>query len=266
MLYFVATPIGNLKDISFRAIEVLKEVDIIACEDTRHSLRLLESYEIKKPLISYHKFNEQASSEKIIEELKLGKNVAVISDAGTPIISDPGSVLIDKLISENLEFTVIPGACAFVPALILSGLGRGRFLFYGFLPEKNSEIKKQLKKLEDIEFPIIFYCAPHDVKKTIKSLYDAFGERRCVAVREITKLHEERVDFLLSNGYIGEERGEFVIVVEGATKVKRTYPESVEEHFETYIQQGFSKNDAIKQVAKDRGVHKSEIYSIIVNK
>ena len=130
MLYFIATPIGNLKDISIRALEVLKEVDLIACEDTRHSLKLLSSYEIKKPLISYHKFNEQASSEKIISELISGKNVAVISDAGTPVISDPGSVLIDKLIENNLEFTVIPGACAFVPALLLSGLGKGKFLFY----------------------------------------------------------------------------------------------------------------------------------------
>ena len=138
MLYFVATPIGNLKDISLRAIEVLKEVDLIACEDTRHSLKLLNSYEIKKPLISYHKFNEQTCSQKIIEELKDGKSVAVISDAGTPVISDPGSVLIEKLIEEGLEFTVVPGACAFIPALLLSGLGKGKFFFYGFFPEKNS--------------------------------------------------------------------------------------------------------------------------------
>ncbi len=266
MLYFVATPIGNLKDISFRAIEVLKSVDIIACEDTRHSLRLLDAYEIKKPLVSYHKFNEQTSGQKIIEELKNGKNVAVISDAGTPIISDPGSVLVEKLIQENLEFTVVPGACAFIPALILSGVSKGRFLFYGFLPEKNSEIKKQLKKLENLEFPIIFYCAPHDIKKTIKAIYDSFGDRRCVAVREITKLHEERIEFGLEQGYQGEERGEFVIIVDGAKEVCANYPQDVLEHYNLYINQGLTKNDAIKQVAKDRGVVKNEIYKVIVDK
>ncbi len=265
MLYFIATPIGNLKDISIRALEVLKEVDLIACEDTRHSLKLLGNYEIKKPLISYHKFNEQASSEKIISGLEGGKSVAVISDAGTPVISDPGSVLIDKLIEKNLEFTVIPGACAFVPALLLSGLGKGKFFFYGFLPEKNSEIKKELAILKDLPYPIIFYSAPHDVKKTVKSLFDNFGDRRAVAVREITKLYEERIDFSLSQGYLGEERGEFVIVVEGAEALS-PFSSSIEEHFQSYIDKGLTKNEAIKQVAKDRGVHKSEIYSLFVNK
>ncbi len=266
MLYFIATPIGNLKDISIRALEVLKEVDLIACEDTRHSLKLLSSYEIKKPLMAYHKFNEQASSEKIIAELTSGKNVAVISDAGTPVISDPGSVLIDKLIEMGLEFTVIPGACAFVPALLLSGLGKGKFLFYGFLPEKNSEIKKELTVLKDLPYPIIFYSAPHDIKKTVKSLFDNFGDRRAVAVREITKLHEERVDFNLSSGYAGEERGEFVIVVQGSSEKVNTFSDSIEEHYQSYIDKGYTKNEAIKQVAKDRGVHKNEIYSLFVNK
>lgn len=265
MLYFVATPIGNLKDISIRAVEVLKEVDLIACEDTRHSLKLLNSYEIKKPLVSYHKFNEQVSSEKIIQELKNGKNIAVISDAGTPVISDPGSVLIEKLIQEGLEFTVVPGACAFIPALLLSGLGKGRFFFYGFLPEKNSEIKKELAPLKALNYPIIFYSAPHDVQKTIKSLFDNFGDRRAVAVREITKLHEERAEFMLSCGYGGETRGEFVIVVEGASEQEAGYPEDINEHLQKYLTQGLSKNEAIKQVAKDRGVHKSEIYSQFVN-
>lgn len=266
MLYFVATPIGNLKDISLRAIEVLKEVDLIACEDTRHSLKLLNSYEIKKPLISYHKFNEQLSSEKIIAELKDGKSVAVISDAGTPVISDPGSVLIEKLIEEGLEFTVIPGACAFIPALLLSGLGKGKFFFYGFLPEKNSEIKKELAPLKCLNYPIIFYSAPHDLQKTIKAIYDNFGDRRAVAVREITKLHEERKEFLLSSGYNGETRGEFVIVVEGGSSAEEGYPEDLNEHLNIYLNQGLSKNEAIKQVAKDRGVHKSQIYSQFVNK
>ena len=152
MLYFVATPIGNLKDMSFRAIEVLNSVDEIACEDTRHSIKLLNHYEIKKPLFSYHKFNEKASGEKIIEKLKSGKNIAVISDAGMPVISDPGNILADMLIKEGLEFTVVPGACAFVSALVLSGLDASRFCFLGFLPEKEGERKAFLENSRTIVF------------------------------------------------------------------------------------------------------------------
>ena len=225
---------------------------------------MLDAYQIKKPLISYHKFNEQVVGDKIIEELKSGKNIAVISDAGTPIISDPGSVLVEKLIANNLEFTVIPGACAFVPALIISGLSKGKFLFYGFLPEKNSELKKELNTLKDLPYPIIFYVAPHDINKTIKSIFNVFGNRRSVAVREITKLHEERIEFCLENGYNGEERGEFVLVVEGQAK-QESFPKDVIEHYNLYIEKGLSKSEAIKQVAKDRGVHKSEIYALFVN-
>lgn len=261
MLYFVSTPIGNLKDISFRAVEVLKQADVIACEDTRRSLVLLNAYDIKKPLISYHKFNEATASDKIIELLRQGKEVAVISDAGTPIISDPGDVLSKKLIENNLPYTVIPGACAFVPALILSGLNEGRFYFYGFLPDKKGDIKRELESLSQIRVPLIFYCAPHDVKKTAEYLYEFLGERKAVAVREITKIHEQRTEFNLSEGYNGEIKGEFVLIVEG-NKQKQAFPEHIEEHLQFYLDKGLTKNEAIKQVAKDRGVHKSEIYAL----
>lgn len=261
MLYFVSTPIGNLKDISFRAVEVLKQADVIACEDTRHSLVLLNAYDIKKPLISYHKFNESNASDKIIELLRQGKEVAVISDAGTPIISDPGDVLSKKLIENNLPYTVVPGACAFVPALILSGLNEGRFYFYGFLPDKKGDIKRELESLNQIRVPIIFYCAPHDLTKTVDYLYEFLGERKAVAVKEITKIHEQRFEFNLSEGYSGELKGEFVLIVEG-NKQKQAFPERIEQHLKYYLDKGLTKNEAIKQVAKDRGVHKSEVYAL----
>ena len=182
MLYFVATPIGNLKDITLRAIEVLKSVDEIACEDTRHSLGLLNAYDIKKPLFAYHKFNERESGEKIIEKLKAGKNIAVITDAGMPVVSDPGNILSQMLVEEGLDFTVVPGACAVVSALVLGGLDSSRFCFLGFMPSKSSERKEFLEKYKNLDMTLIFYSAPHDVKKDIESIYSVFGERRAVAV------------------------------------------------------------------------------------
>ena len=261
MLYFVATPIGNLKDVTLRAIEVLKEADVIACEDTRHSLPFLREYGISKPLIAYHKFNEVASCEGIISLLKEGKTVAVISDAGTPLISDPGSVLCKRLIKEDLPFTVIPGACAFVPALLLSGMDTQNFFFFGFLPEKSGEVKKSLQKVKDLTCPLIFYSAPHDVDKTVSRLAEVLGDRKAVAVREITKLYEQRVDFSLASGYSGEKRGEFVIIVEGNSDLK-TYPTDVKEHVLLYTEQGIDKKEAIKLVAKERGVAKNDIYKL----
>ena len=263
MLYFVATPIGNLKDISFRALEVLKEVDEIACEDTRHSLKLLNHYEIKKPLFSYHKFNEKASGEKIIEKLKDGKNIAVISDAGMPVISDPGNILADMLIKEGLEFTVVPGACAFVSALVLSGLDASRFCFLGFMPEKEGERKTFLEKYKDLDLTLIFYSAPHDVKKDIKSLFDAFGDRRAVTVREITKMHESVESFSLKDGVLTEPKGEYVILVEKPQKQDFSSL-SEEEHINMYLDKGLDKKEALKLVAKERGVSKSSLYKYTI--
>ena len=264
MLYIVATPIGNLKDISYRAVEVLNSVDEIACEDTRHTLKLLNAYDIKKPLIAYHKFNEKSESQKIADKLESGLNIALVTDAGMPLISDPGNTLVKVLIERGLEYTVIPGATAFVCALVMSGLLDYRFNFVGFLPEKNSERTALLQKYKDSDAPCVFYCAPHDVQKTVKSIYSVFGERKAVAVREITKAFESRVQFNLSEGYEGETRGEFVIITEGAPECEKKFEMSVNEHIEAYIASGMDKKEAIKAVAKERGVPKNEIYKYTV--
>ena len=264
MLYFVATPIGNLKDVSYRAIETLNLVDEIACEDTRHSATFLNFYNIKKPLFSYHKFNEKESGEKLIEKLKSGKNIALITDAGMPVISDPGNILTNMLIENGLEFTVVPGACAFVSALVLSGLDSSKFCFLGFLPQKNSERKAFLDKYKDLDMTLIFYSAPHDVIKDIESIYNAFGNRTAVAVKEITKLHEKREQFFLADGMKGEPKGEYVLLVEGG-KVQNSNLELTEkEHIEKYIAQGYDKKEALKMVAKERGVSKSSLYKYTI--
>lgn len=264
MLYFVSTPIGNLGDMTYRGVETLQSVDVIACEDTRRSLPLLERYGIKKRLISYQKFNEAATSEKIVEELKKGLNVAVISDAGTPLLSDPGAYLCRALIREDLPFTVVPGANALLPALILSGLDTSKFCFIGFLPEKNAERERLLESYSTIPATLVFYCAPHDIKKTTAALYSAFGDRKAVAVKEITKLHEGRVEFSLSQAPDIDERGEFVILVEGNQGVSfGDMP--IEKHIELYLNEGMSKLQAIKKVAKERGVPKSSLYKYTIN-
>lgn len=260
MLYFVGTPIGNLKDISLRALEVLKSVDEIACEDTRHSLGLLNAYQIKKPLFAYHKFNEKETGEKIVEKLKSGKDIAVISDAGMPAISDPGNVLVTLLIENNLEFTVVPGACAFVSALVLSGLDSSKFCFLGFLPEKTSQRKEFLQKYANLDMTLIFYSAPHDIKKDIQSIYSVFGSRRAVAVKEITKMFEKAERFSLEQGLTQEPKGEYVLLVEGASNQNENLSLSEKEHIELYLSQGMDKKEALKKVAKERGVSKSSLY------
>ena len=264
MLYFASTPIGNLEDITYRAVEVLNSVDVIACEDIHHSLPLLSKYGIKKQLMSYQKFNEAESGEKIIELLKENKNVAVISDAGTPLLSDPGAVLTKKLIELDLPFTAIPGANAVLPALILSGLNSSRFTFIGFLPEKNNDRQKLLESYSAVDSTLIFYCAPHDLKKVAKYLYDGLGDRKAVAVKEITKLHETRVEFTLGSGLECDERGEFVILVEGATAHDFTNM-PIKEHIALYLGEGMSKMEAIKKVAKERGVPKSSLYKYTID-
>ena len=264
MLYLVATPIGNLKDISLRALEVLKSVDEIACEDTRHSLSLLNHYEIKKPLVSYHKFNEKESGEKLVQKLLEGKNIALITDAGMPVISDPGNILVNMLIQNGLEFTVVPGACAFVSALVLSGMPSDKFCFLGFLPQKASERERFLEKYKNLDMTLIFYSAPHDVKKDIQSLNKAFGNRKAVAVREITKIHESVEAFNLADGDIREPRGEYVLLVEGGLIENPNLSLSEEEHVKLYLEKGLDKKEAIKMVAKERGVSKSSLYKYTI--
>lgn len=265
MLYLVSTPIGNMGDISLRAIETLKNVDVIACEDTRHSLKLLEFYGIKKQLIAYHKFNEAKETENIIELLKSGKNVALITDAGTPVVSDPGNVLTKTLVENNVEFTVVPGATACVSALLLSGLDASNFTFIGFLPEKNKDRQELLKKYAYVPSTLIFYSAPHDVNKDLKDLYSCLGDRNAAAVKEITKLHETVYRFTLAAAEISQPRGEFVIVVEGCKTAPNVYENLTEkEHIDLYLRRGMSKKEAIKIVAAERGVSKNSLYKYTV--
>lgn len=261
MVYFVATPIGNLKDITLRALETLKEADIIFCEDTRHTIKLLNAYEIKKPLYSCHKFNETEAAERILEASRRGEKVAVVSDAGTPVVSDPGNIVCKTLREAGEAYTLIPGACAFVAALVLSALPADRFAFIGFLPEKKSEKKAVLERYKDSDLTLAFHSAPQDVDKDISAMYEVFGDRNAAAVREITKLHEETVRFTLAEGLAGEKRGEFVLVVEGAKQGESPLNAlSEREHIQHYMLAGLDKKEALKRAAKDRGVSKSVLY------
>ena len=267
MLYFVSTPVGNLKDISLRALEVLKSVDLIACEDTRTSLKLLNRYDIKKPLTAYHKFNETKAGEKLIEELKNGINIAVITDAGTPVISDPGNVLTKLLVSEGLEYTVIPGATAFVPALILSGLDSSRFAFIGFLPDKKKDREELLSRYKNLDMTMIFYSAPHDLLNDLETLYSVFGARKAAVCKEITKLHEGAEHIVLGEKLSEEEpKGEYVIVVEcGEAEQNSLLSLPIEKHILYYMESGLDKKDAVKAVAKDRKMTKSDVYKFSID-
>ncbi|MDR3593311.1 16S rRNA (cytidine(1402)-2'-O)-methyltransferase [Clostridium sp.] len=270
-LYLVPTPIGNLKDITLRALETLREVDIIAAEDTRQTLKLLNHFEIKKSLISYHKFNEQNKSDTIINLLIEGKDVAVVSDAGTPGISDPGSVIVERCIKENIHFEVLPGATAITTALVYSGLDTTKFLFRGFLPRENKERKNITKELLQSQETIIFYEAPHRLIDTLTFLLETFGDRRIAVCRELTKIYEEiyrgalkeAVEYFVEN----KPRGEFVLVLEGKKleEIKEEQRDtwinlSIEEHILKYINKGINKKEAIKIVAKEREIPKSEVY------
>ena len=266
MVSFVATPIGNLKDITLRALETLKAADVIFCEDTRHTVKLLNAYEIKKPLYACHKFNETQASEKIVEAAKRGENVAVVSDAGTPVVSDPGNVVCKILRENGIAYTIIPGACAFVAALVLSALPADRFAFIGFLPDKKSEKKAVLERYKDSDLTLAFHSAPQDVDKDIAAMYEVFGERNAAAVREITKLHEETQTFTLSQGLAGEKRGEYVLVVEGAKQQESPLNALSEtEHIRHYMAAGLDKKEALKRAAKDRGVSKSVLYPFAID-
>ena len=267
-LYIVATPIGNLEDITLRAIKILGQVDMIAAEDTRHTLGLLNHLEISKPLISYYKQVENSKSDKLIEMLLEGKNIALVSDAGTPGISDPGEVIIKKAIENNIEVIPIPGACAMVNALIASGLSTKQFVFIGFLPVNNGEKREILKNLKYETKTLIFYEAPHKIKNTLSTIYEKFGDRECVLARELTKIHEEFLRGNISKILEGieEPKGEFVILIEGNNKTEEEYnkeklnEKTLEEHYLYYEKQGLEKKEIIKQIAKDRNVSKNEIY------
>ena len=270
-LFLVATPIGNLEDITLRAINVLKEVDLIAAEDTRHTLKLLNYLKIKKSLESYYKENENTKSEYLINKLLEGKNIALVSDAGTPAISDPGEVIVRQAIENNIEIVPIPGACAFVNALIASGMNTREFSFVGFLPVNKKEKKERLEELKEYEKTIIFYEAPHKLINTLNLMMEIFGNRKIVLAREITKIHEEFIRGNLKEilEKCKEPKGEFVIVVEGCAKdAKENEYEnlSLEEHYKIYEDKGLEKKEIIKKIAKDRNVNKNEIYKNFLKK
>lgn len=267
-LYIVATPIGNLEDITYRAINILQTVDIIAAEDTRHTLKLLNHYNISKHLISYHRHNEEEKSDDLIAKLKEGKNIALVSDAGTPGICDPGEAVIQKSIEEGIQVIPIPGACAFVNALICSGLNTDTFLFLGFLPLNKKNRKHKLQEIQESHQTTIIYEAPHKLQTTLKDLQEVIGERKVVIARELTKIHEEfirgNIEEIIEK--TKEARGEMIILIEGAQEVissetQETFQNlSLEEHYSYYEKQGLDKKEIIKKIAKDRGVPKNEIY------
>lgn len=265
-LYIVATPIGNLEDITLRALNVLREVDVIAAEDTRQTLKLLNHFEISKPLISYHRHNEDIKSNILIEKLKNGENIALVSDAGTPGICDPGEEVIKKSIEEGITVIPIPGACAMINALIASGLPTKEFNFLGFLPLNKKLRKEKLKEIENSEKTIIIYEAPHKMKTTLLDLKNILKNRKIVLARELTKIHEEfirkNVDELLQE--IDNLKGEMILIIEGNKIENKEESElnnlSLEEHYKYYEKQGLDKKEIIKKIAKDRNVNKNEIY------
>lgn len=263
MLYFVATPIGNLDEITYRAIETLKSVDVIAAEDTRHTALLLGKYGIKTRTVAYHKFNERASVGGLIDMLKAGKSVAVVSDAGMPTVSDPGHVLIDEAIKHGLDYTVISGACAAIDALVLSGLDTRAFTVLGFLPERNIDRVRFVEPYKTVPCTLVFYSAVHDIQKDLRFLYETFGPRRAAVCREMTKMFET-----VTRGTLGSmpeitEKGEFAVVVEGL-KDNPLNAMTVREHLQHYIEGGMDSRDAVKKVAEDRHIAKSEVYKIAV--
>ena len=270
-LYVVATPIGNLEDITLRAIRFLKEVDLIAAEDTRHTLKLLNHLEISKPLISYHRHNEEEKSDLLINKLKDGNSIALVSDAGTPGICDPGEEIIKKCIGENIEIIPIPGACALINALICSGLDTKEFLFLGFLPLNKKLRKRKLEEIKNSEKTIILYEAPHKMKNTLTDLKGILEDRRVVLAREITKIHEqfirESIDSLIEK--VEELKGEMILIIEGKKQEESKDQElnslTLEEHYTFYEKLGMDKKEIIKQIAKDRNVSKNEIYKYFVN-
>ena len=263
--YLVATPIGNLKDITYRAIELLSNVYYIACEDTRTTGHLLSHYGISKPLISYHEHNEQSCSEKLIELLKEGHSIAITSDAGYPGISDPGSIIVSHCIENDIPVSIIPGANAFLPALIGSGLNNNHFYFHGFLSSKPSLRKKEIESLMNIDCTLIFYESPHRIKETLNDLNKFFPQRKISLVREITKLHEEYIYGKveeLNNLDENTLKGEMVIILEGNTQQKNYSDKELQELLKSLINKGKSLSDACKELSTELNIKKNYLYQL----
>ena len=262
-LYIVPTPIGNLEDITIRALNILKEVDVIFAEDTRTTKQLLNHYNITNKLVASHLYNETQNEEKELKYLKENKNIAIVSDRGTPVISDPGYILVKTAIENNYNVVCLPGATAVIPALVMSGLSGGPFMFYGFLNSKESKRKKELETLKSITYPIAFYEAPHRLIKTLNNIYEIFGNRKIAIVREISKKYEEVIRGTVENilKTVENLKGEIVIITEGNQEIKTFDNLSIKDHVNLYVEDGLTTNEAIKKVAKERSVSKSEIYS-----
>lgn len=261
ILYIVATPIGNLEDMTFRAVNILKQVDVIFCEDTRVSGKLLKHYEISKPLKMYHDFNKEVQSKEILEHLHKNEHVALISDAGMPLISDPGYYVIREVIDAGYNVVSIPGANALLTALTVSGIAPHPFLFYGFLDSKKTKREKQLLALKEYPETLVFYESPHRIQKTIQSLFDVYGERDLVLARELTKKFEEIIRGTTSSLLnIEDVKGEMVLVVEGYKPIETISELSILEEVEQLIASGMPSKEAIKQVAKNRNLPKNDVY------
>ena len=262
-LYLIPTPIGNLDDITVRALNTLKQVDVLLCEDTRDTGLLLKKYDIKQTLLSCHEYNEDKIVGKVIDYLEKGKNIGLVTDQGSPIISDPGYIISRAVINAGYNVISLPGATAFVPALSMSGIEPSPFLFYGFLSAKDSKQKGELKSLKDLKYTLIFYESVHRMEKTLKNMLEVLGDRNIAICREISKIHEEVCRDKISNilQFVSQMKGEFVIIVEG-NKEKVDYNSlDVIEHVKLYTEDGISEKDAIKLVAKERNVAKSVIYN-----
>lgn len=273
-LYLVATPIGNLEDITFRAIKTLKEVDLIAAEDTRHTLKLLNYYEISKPLISYHRHNEEIKKDLLINKLLEGNNIAIVTDAGTPGISDPGEEIVKEAIANNIQIIPIPGACALINALIPSGLNTKEFSFFGFLPLNKKNREEAFDKIKKERKTVILYEAPHKLTKTLEDILKNLGNIKCVLAKEITKIHE---DFIRGNilellEVVKEPKGEYVIMLDlenfkdskDNDLKEEIKDKTIEEQYRIYEAQGLNKKDIIKQIAKNKNVPKNEIYKMFI--
>ena len=277
MLYLCSTPIGNLEDITFRVVKTLKSVDLIAAEDTRNSIKLLNHFEIKVPMTSYHEFNKVEKAKILVKKMQEGTNIALITDAGTPGISDPGEELVRQAYEAGISVTSLPGAAACITALTLSGLPTRRFSFEAFLPTDKKERAMVLDEMERETRTIIMYEAPHRLKKTLAELFNKLGDRKITLCKELTKKHEnaflttisQAVEYYESN----EPRGEYVLVIEGKKQedvIKEQQQQweeiSIEAHMDIYLEQDMSKKDAMKAVAKDRGISKRDVYQYLLSK
>ncbi len=274
-LYLCATPIGNLEDMTLRGLRILKEVDLIAAEDTRNSIRLLNYFDIKTKMTSYHEHNQAEKGPMLVERLKAGQNVALITDAGTPGISDPGEDLVRRCLEEDIPVTALPGACACITALTLSGLSTGRFAFEAFLPAEKKEREKIWSELNEETRTILLYEAPHHLRKTLEECRDHLGNRRAALLRELTKLHEDSLrgtlDEMIDFYQVEEPRGEYVLVIEGKSRREIIEEEKasweqvpLKAHMKLYLDRGMEKKEAMRRVAQDRGIAKREVYNALL--